>query len=197
MADEERRRKIAAMRAESEARLAESERRLAEHRRESAEKRAAKGKKDPKPWNDKLLSLGLVALGIAMIFGTYTLERFDGVDVGKAFMRGTATITSCTQKGPIGFDGYGFYDECSGSITWEDGSPDRLTQRPGFDSGDIGTTVTVGKVGTPDDFQITSEALPARPWLAWIGRIIAVLALVPIGLGAFGLTPRWGPRDKK
>ena len=125
--------------------------------------------------------LVLVVVAAAALFGVaVTLTRMAGKDFGDAQRQGTAQVTSCVRHGPISNKGFGYWDSCTATITWDDGSTDRATVGAVFTSADLGTDVRVGDLG---DYR-TSEQLaradaPHRPWLVWIGYAVGVIAFVP------------------
>lgn len=109
-----------------------------------------------------------------------TLSRLAGDDFTDAQRRGRAEVTSCRRHGPVSNMGFGYWDSCTATITWDDGSTDRSTYGPVFTTADIGTQVRVGDLG---DYR-TSKILARddalyRPWLAWIGYAIGIVALAP------------------
>ena len=125
-----------------------------------------------------LILIIVVALGL---FGlAVTLSRLAGEDFGDAQREGTAHVTSCVRHGPISTMGFGYWDACTASITWDDGATDRTTVSAVLKSSDIGTDVRVGDLG---NYRTTREIVRAdsthRPWLRWIGHAIGAIAFVP------------------
>lgn len=123
----------------------------------------------------------LIIVVAAGLFGlAVTLSRLAGDDFGDAQRQGKAKVTSCVRHGPISNMGFGYWDACTASITWDDGSTDRITPRAVFKSSDIGTDVRVGDLG---NYRATKEVVRAdathRPWLRWIGYAVGAIAFVP------------------
>lgn len=125
--------------------------------------------------------LVLVIVVAAGLFGVaVTLTRLAGKDFGDAQRQGRAQVTSCTQHGPISNKGFGYWDRCTATITWEGGATDRVTVSAVFKTSDIGTEVRVGDLG---NYRTSKELARAdashRPWLAWIGYAVGVIAFMP------------------
>ncbi len=76
-----------------------------------------------------------------------TLSRLAGDDFGDAQRQGKAEVTSCVRHGPISTMGFGYWDACTASITWDDGATGRITVAGVLKSSDIGTEVRVGDLG--------------------------------------------------
>jgi uncharacterized protein DUF6346 len=109
-----------------------------------------------------------------------TLSRLAGDDFGDAQRQGKAKVTSCVRHGPISTMGFGYWDACTASITWDDGATDRITVAAVLKSSDIGTEVRVGDLGNYRAKKEIARADSAhRPWLRWIGYVIGAVALVP------------------
>lgn len=142
--------------------------------------------------NNRLRSavfLVAVLVSAAGLFGlSVTLTRLAGDDFGDAERLGSATVTSCVRHGPISNKGFGYWDSCTATITWDGGATDRLTVGAVFTSDDIGTDVRVGDLG---DYRTSKELAragsPHRPWLGWIGYAIGIIALVPTLVGVLAV----------
>ena len=120
-----------------------------------------------------VVAAGLLGLAV-------TLSRLAGDDFGDAQRQGRAQVTSCVRHGPISTMGFGYWDACTASITWDDGATDRITVAAVFKSSDMGTDVRVGDLG---NYRTTKEIVRAdsthRRWLRWIGYAIGAIAFVP------------------
>lgn len=125
-----------------------------------------------------LIAVLVVAAGL---FGVaVTLTRLAGDDFADAKRVGQAAVTSCVEQGPITNKGFGHWDSCAATITWDGGDVDRVTVGAVFTSADIGTNVRVGDLGNyRASKELVREDAPHRPWLAWIGYLVGVLAFVP------------------
>jgi hypothetical protein len=175
-------------------RLAEIQQQDEALRRESAERRAAAP--DPgagvvarQPGGAMrsagfLISVVLLAAGMLGVAVTFT--RLAGKDIADAKRTGQAAVTSCDQRGPVSNRGFGYWDSCVATITWDDGQVSRATVGGVFTKADVGNTVRVGDLGryrTGD--QLARADLTPRPWLAWLGYLIAVLAFLPAIIAIF------------
>ncbi len=109
-----------------------------------------------------------------------TLTRLAGDDIADATRTGQAQVTACRQHGPVSNKGFGYWDSCTATITWDGGDVDRVNVGAVFTSADVGDTVRVGDLGTYRTSQklVRADASP-RPWLAWIGYAVGFVALVP------------------
>jgi hypothetical protein len=89
-------------------------------------------------------------------------------------------VTSCVDNGPVSNKGFGYWQSCTATITWDDGSTDRTIVGAVFRSSDIGSDVRVGDLG---DYRTSKELVradaPYRPWLSWIGYLVGIVAFVP------------------
>lgn len=164
--------------------------RLAKRRAEIAEQQAALDREAAAPVVDRhrggnalrsAAFLILVIVAAAGLFGlAVTLSRLAGDDFSDAQRQGRAQVTSCVRHGPITTKGFGYWDACTASITWDDGATDRITVSAVLKSTDIGADVRVGDLGT---YRTTKEIARAdaahRPWLRWIGYLIGAIAFVP------------------
>jgi hypothetical protein len=110
-----------------------------------------------------------------------TLSRLAGDDFGDVQRQGTAHVTSCVRHGPITTMGFGSWDACTASITWDDGGTDRITVSAVLKSSDIGTDVRVGDLGNyRTNKEIARAGATYRPWLRWIGYAVGAIAFVPM-----------------
>lgn len=125
-----------------------------------------------------LILLVVVAAGL---FGlAVTLTRLAGKDFGNAAQQGKAQVTSCVRHGPISTKGFGYWESCTATITWDSGGTDRITVNAVFKSSDIGTEVRVGDLGSYRTSKELARAdAPHRPWLAWIGYAVGAIAFIP------------------
>jgi hypothetical protein len=116
-------------------------------------------------------------LGLAVTFA-----RLAGKDFGDANRQGRAQVTSCVDHGPVSNKGFGFWQSCTATISWDDGDADRVTAGAVFRSSDIGTDVRVGDLGRyRTSNELARADTPHRPWLTWIGYIVGfVPALIAI-----------------
>ena len=173
--------------------------RIAKRRAEIAEQRAALDREDAerRAADDDLAAavvdrrrggavrsatfLVLVVVAAAGLIGlAVTLTRLAGTDFGDAKRLGTAQVTSCIRHGPITNKGFGYWDSCTATVTWDDGSAARTTVGAVFTSADIGSEVRVGDAGTyRSSQQLVRADAPHRPWLAWIGYAVGVVAFLP------------------
>jgi len=165
-------------------------------RRESAERRAA-AEPDPaaqvvrrRPGGGALRSAGflisVVLLAAGMLGVAVTFTRLAGKDFADAERTGQAAVTSCDQRGPISNRGFGYWDSCVATITWDDGQVSRATVGAIFTRADVGNSVRVGDLGKyRTSEQLARDDASPRPWLAWIGYLIAVLAFLPAIIAIF------------
>ena len=125
-----------------------------------------------------LIILFVVAAGLLGL--AVTLSRLAGQDFGDASRQGQAQVTSCRKHGPISNEGFGYWESCTATITWDDGATDRIIVNDVFTSSDIGTQVRVGDLG---NYRTSKELARAdathRPWLAWIGYAAGAIAFIP------------------
>ena len=120
-----------------------------------------------------VVAAGLLGLAV-------TLTRLAGKDFNDAQRQGKAQVTSCVRHGPISAKGFGYWETCTATITWDNGSTDRATVSAVFRSSDIGRDVRVGDLGTyRTSKQLARADAPHRPWLAWLGYAVGVIAFVP------------------
>lgn len=123
---------------------------------------------------------GIVLLAAALIGSSVTLVRMAGRDMADAERAGRAAVETCTEHGPVTNRGFGYWERCTASITWDDGTVDRSVTDAIFSSADIGTEVRVGDVGEyRTSKKLAREDTPARPWLAWIGYLVGFLGVLP------------------
>jgi hypothetical protein len=123
----------------------------------------------------------VVAAAAGLLGLAVTLTRLAGNDFGDAHREGRAQVTSCVDNGPVSNKGFGYWESCTATITWDDGGIDRTTVGAVFRSSDIGTEVRVGDLG---DYRSSKElaraGAPYRPWLSWIGYLVGIVAFVPV-----------------
>ncbi len=123
---------------------------------------------------------GLVLLAAVLLGSSVTLLRLAGRDFADAQRAGQAAVDSCNRHGPITNRGFGYWDRCTATITWDDGTVDRVTTDAVFTPADIGTPVRVGDLGEyRTSKQLAREDTPPRPWLAWIGYAVGFLGVLP------------------
>jgi len=127
-----------------------------------------------------LVFTGILLLAAGLLGVAVTLNRFAGKDIGDAKLLGRAAVTSCTRHGPVTNKGFGYWQRCAATITWDDGKVSRLSVDAVFTSADIGTEVRVGDLG---DYRTSKQLARAdverRGWLAWIGYAAGALAFIP------------------
>jgi Family of unknown function (DUF6346) len=132
--------------------------------------------------------IAVVALAAGLLGVAVTLTRLAGNDFTDAERLGRATVTSCIQHGPVTNKGFGYWDSCTATINWNDGDVDRLTVGAVFTSADIGTQVRVGDLG---NYRTSKELVradaPHRPWLAWAGYAVGIIAFVPALVGVLAV----------
>jgi Family of unknown function (DUF6346) len=122
-------------------------------------------------------------LGVAV-----TLNRLAGDDFAEAKRLGRAQVTSCIEHGPVSSKGFGYWESCTATITWDDGDVDRLTVGGVFRSSDLGAEVRVGDLGNyRTSKELARSDAPHRPWLAWIGYAAGVIAFLPALVGTLAV----------
>jgi hypothetical protein len=109
----------------------------------------------------------IVAAAAGLLGLAVTFTRLAGNDFGDADREGRAQVTSCVDNGPVSNKGFGYWQSCTATITWDDGSTDRTIVGAVFRSSDIGS-----------DVRVRADA-PYRPWLSWIGYLVGIVAFVP------------------
>lgn len=124
--------------------------------------------------------VGIVLLAAALIGTSITLVRMAGRNYGAAQRTGLAAVDSCTRHGPISNRGFGYWERCTATITWDDGTVTRLNADAVFSSADIGTDVRIGDAGQyRTSKKLAREDTPARPWLTWLGFAVGFLGVLP------------------
>lgn len=114
-------------------------------------------------------------LGLAVTFG-----RLAGDDFGSARREGQARVSSCVRHGPVSGKGFGYWESCTATVTWDDGATERVTVDAVFRSSDVGAEVRVGDLGNyRTSKELVRSDAPYRPWLAWIGYLVGIIAFVP------------------
>ena len=169
-------------------RLSEIDRQKAALERDEAERRATDNdvagavvhRRNGGPVRSGVFLALLTAVAVGLFGVAVTLTRLAGEDFGNAQRQGTAQVTSCVHHGPVSNKGFGYWDRCTASVSWDDGATDRVTVSAVFRSSDIGTDVRVGDLG---NYRTSKELVRAgaahRPWLAWIGYAVSAIAFVP------------------
>lgn len=129
---------------------------------------------------DAIFLVLLIAVAAGLLGVGVTLNRLAGDDFADAKRQGQAQVTSCLRKGPISNKGFGYWHRCTATITWDDGSTNRLTVGAVLKPSDIGTQVRVGDLGTyRSSPELVRAGAPHQPWLAWIGIAVGVIAFIP------------------
>lgn len=124
--------------------------------------------------------IGIVLLTAALIGTSVTLNRIAGRDYADAVRTGHAAVDACTTHGPITNRGFGYWERCTVTITWDDGIVTRLNTDAVFTSADIGADIRVGDLGQyRSSKKLAREDTAPRPWLTWIGFVVGFLALIP------------------
>jgi hypothetical protein len=122
----------------------------------------------------------VVAAAAGLLGLAVTFTRLAGKDFGDAQREGRAQVTSCVEHGPVSNKGFGYWQSCTATLTWDDGGTDRVTAGAVFRSSDIGTEVRVGDLGTyRTSRELVRADAPHRPWLTWLGYVVGIIALVP------------------
>lgn len=124
--------------------------------------------------------VGIILLATALFGTSITLTRLAGKDYGDAKRTGHAAVDSCTEHGPITNRGFGYWERCSVTIRWDDGTVTPLIADAVFTSADIGADVRVGDLGEyRTSKKLAREDTPQRPWLIWIGFVVGFLGVIP------------------
>ncbi len=119
-------------------------------------------------------------LAAALIGTSITLVRMAGRDYGSAQRPGLAAVDSCTRHGPISNRGFCYWERCTATITWDDGTVTSLNADAVFSSADIGTDVRIGDAGQyRTSKKLAREDIPARPWLTWSGFVVGFPGVPP------------------
>lgn len=123
---------------------------------------------------------GIVVLTVVLFGSCITLIRLSGRDFDDARRTGQATVDACNRQGPVSNQGFGYWNRCTVTIRWDDGTTSRLVSDAVFTSADIGDQVRVGDLGEyRTSKKLAREGTPARPWLAWIGYVIGLAGILP------------------
>ncbi|WP_250035640.1 DUF6346 domain-containing protein [Paractinoplanes maris] len=132
-------------------------------------------------WGSALGVVILLALATVFYLGSRTVGRFSGPDFADASRQGTATVESCERQGPITTKGFGYFDACTVSITWNDGAGPRiLIDEPGFMKGEKpGDTFEIGQnSGTRGSVGYSRPEVPDRGWVTAVQVVLAVIAFL-------------------
>ena len=135
-------------------------------------------------WGGTLLVLILLALGAVFLMLSLTVGRFTGADYDDAARHGTATVESCERRGPISWEGLGYYNACTVRITWDDGAGPRiLINDPGFFKGEKpGDEIEIGQnQGTRGAVSYSRPEVPARGWITAVTVLLGVVAVLCFG----------------
>ena len=128
----------------------------------------------------------LVLLLLAAVFGLLaaTVGRFTGADFDEASRRGTATVEQCERRGPITWQGFGYFDACTLRITWTDGAGPRvLIDDPGFMKGERpGDKFEIGQnQGARGAIAYSRPEVPPRGWVTAVTVLLAIMAFLCVG----------------
>ncbi|GAA4957262.1 DUF6346 domain-containing protein [Actinoplanes utahensis] len=127
-----------------------------------------------------VLALILVLSFLVMGSG-FTLLRSAGRDFSASERLGWASVTACAEHGPISTKGFGYWGTCRIVIRWDDGTTDRLVNDADFSDADIGREIRIGYVGEHRyQLELAREDAPYRPWLTWIGVVVALVGGIPL-----------------
>ncbi|GIF25739.1 hypothetical protein BJ973_004014 [Actinoplanes tereljensis] len=125
----------------------------------------------------------LLALSFVLIATSMTIGRFTGHDFADARRTGTATVEQCERRGPISLDGFGYYDQCTVTIAWNNGPSSRvLIDKPGFFKGEKpGDTLQIGEhTGSRGSIGYSRPELPDRGWVTAIGIALWIIGALPL-----------------
>jgi Family of unknown function (DUF6346) len=125
-----------------------------------------------------LLALSAVLAGVAM-----TIARYTGPDIGDAVRRGTATVEQCERRGPVSFDGFGYFHQCTVKIAWNTGPASRVViDKPGFFTNERpGDTFEIGQnTGSRGRVGYSRAELPDRGWVTSISAVLLFFAVLPL-----------------
>ena len=131
-------------------------------------------------WYTSLLALLVLLFASWLLIScAFTLGRFTGNSLSDARQRGTATVEQCLRRGPVTlWHGFGFYRECTVTVTWADGSRNDLTiSKPGFFTKDKpGDTFEIGQnTGSRGRVGYSRAELPERTWVAVVAGVLDVV----------------------
>ncbi|OJF11463.1 DUF6346 domain-containing protein [Couchioplanes caeruleus] len=173
--------RLAKRAAEREALEAELDREDAERAAAAADPAAAVvSRREGSATRSAAFLIGIVLLTLVLIGASITLVRMAGRDYADAKRTGQAAVDTCTKQGPITNRGFGYWEQCTVTITWDDGTIARLNSDAVFTSADIGADVRVGDLGEyKTSKKLAREDTPPRPWLTWIGLFVGFLAVLP------------------
>ncbi|MEU7905929.1 DUF6346 domain-containing protein [Actinoplanes sp. NPDC049118] len=109
-----------------------------------------------------------------------TFIRMAGRDYADAERTGRAVVDACDRHGPITNKGFGYWERCTVTITWDDGTVNRLNADAVFTSADVGAEIRVGDLGAYRTGKtLAREDTPSRPWLTWIGFAVGFIGVIP------------------
>lgn len=163
--------------AEREALEAELDREIAESKAPTA---AVVSHREGSTTRSAAFLAGIVLLTVALIGTSITLIRLAGRDYADAERTGRAAVGACTTHGPVTNRGFGYWERCTATITWDDGTVTRLNADAVFTSADIGSDIRVGDLGEyRTSKKLAREDTSPRPWLTWIGFVVGFLGVLP------------------
>jgi hypothetical protein len=158
----------------------ELDRESADRARRAASPESPIAARQGSPLRSTVFLVALLLVTAALVGCAVTLSRLAGNDMTDAKRTGQATVTACSNHGPITNRGFGSWQRCTATIAWDDGQTSRITVDAVFTSADIGRTVRVGDLGAYRTSPQLARADDApRPWLRWIGYASGALAFVP------------------
>ena len=174
--------RIARYRAENKAKMEALDRSEAELEAERDRRKSeVVRQRDGSPFRDFVFLVGVIVGTVVLIGLSVTLTRLAGKDFGDAQQAGQASVAACAEHGPVTTRGFGYWDQCTVTVVWDDGDSEELTVGGLFRSSDIGTPVRVGDMGRHRTQTVLSRAdVPERPWLRWLGYALGAVGAVPI-----------------
>ncbi|GAA4596819.1 hypothetical protein BJY16_002145 [Actinoplanes octamycinicus] len=186
-----RKRRLAELMAEAEARRAKS--RAA---REGGDRNGPVVEVRRGAWAGDLVVLVVLLFVLFVLLTTaMTVERFSGHDFAEARRTGDATVVSCARRGPVTFKGFGYYDACTVSVNWGWNGTRLTIDQPGFFKGEKpGDTFTIGEnQSSRGTIGFSRPVVPSRGWVTAVAMVIACVALIPFFLLVL-LLREWGRR---
>src|SRR5512142_3309281 len=79
----------------------------------------ADGARSATTWGTLLGIVVLLATSALFLGAAATVSRFSSPDYNDAREHGTATVDHCERHGPITWKGFGFYNECTATVAWD------------------------------------------------------------------------------